>query len=58
MTVISGVKKREDNPAQHEPLEEGAMAVSFSNKKDAEAVKERATERKATAKKPATKTAE
>lgn len=42
--MISGVRK--NKPTVAEPLEDGAMAVSFSDKKWEESVKERATERK------------
>ena len=58
MTVISGKREREEDPELHKPLEEGGFAVSFSNKKEGDAVKERAKERKAPAKKPVKKTAE
>ena len=58
MKVISGKREREPEPELHEPLAEGGFAVSFSNKKDGDAVKERAKERKAPAKKTAKKTAE
>ena len=46
MQVISGKKERVEDPEQHKPLEDGAFAVSFSNKKDADGVKERAEARK------------
>ena len=48
--MISGVRK--NKPTVVEPLEDGAMAVSFSDKKWEESVKERATERKKPGPKP------